>query len=182
MKYIYYRPNGDISAFSPVPDPASKDPYIEVEDSEAEGFFNGTKLHFVYKVIPDPDMPVRGWVEPKYQLVSKDTWIPVTDRIYAVPKNTADAAFVIQQDCKNKKILVKLTPRASAWWKDNQYFKLPSLFLVACRTHDPHLFLWTHHLPPTELENVYEFDYSGEDQIVFYTRKIFNSYSHELLS
>jgi len=182
MKYIYYRPNGDISALCPVIDTSSTDPYIEVDDADAEGFFDGTKLQFVYKVIPDPDMPVRGWIEPKYQLVSEDTWIPVTDRIYAVPKNTADATFVIQQDCKNKKILVQLTPRACAWWKHNQYFKLPSLFLVACRPHDPHLFLWTHHVPSTELENVYEFDYSGEDQIVFYTRKIFNSYSHELLS
>lgn len=182
MKYLYYRASGDISMICPVQDVGAKDPYIEITDEDAEGFLDGTKLQFEYKVIPDPDIANQGWVERKFQAVAEDVWVPVTDRIYEVPIRLEDTAFVIQQDCKHKKIVVKLNTRATAWWNDNQYFKLSSIFLVACRPHDPHLFLWTHHVPSDALGKGYEFEYSGEDQITFYTRKIFNSYSHELLS
>jgi hypothetical protein len=182
MKYLYYRQNGDISMICPVEDYDTKDSYIKIDDSEAEGFFSGAKLQFEYKVVPDPDIKNQGWIERKFQSVAEDTWVPVGDRVYAVPANLEGAAVIIQQGCKSKKIIVKLTPRANAWWNENQYFNLPSVFLVACRPHDPHLFLWAHNIPADALGAGYEFDYSGEDQITFYTRKIFSSYSHELLS
>ena len=127
-------------------------------------------------------IPHQGYFEARVKRSEHEIFSRVNERVFEVPTAIDGAAFLIQQDCNLKTISVKLSDTASAWWQSNNYFQLSHVFLVACRPHDPHLLLWRHDIPAEQLNTEYKFVYTGEDVITFYTRKIFNSYGHELLS
>jgi hypothetical protein len=185
MSYIYYNyETHAITMISPAVDSATVDPYIEVDDSVAAEFMSGKLVLHLHRVEPDSDIPNIGKIVPIQKIKGvAEIWTPVTDRVYALPKeNVLYPDFVIQQDVTAKTLSISLSDNANQLWTDKNYFNLTDVFVVACRPSDPHMFLWSALIPADKLSTEpHVVAYSGEDSVQLYTRKIFNRYLHELL-
>lgn len=180
MKYIYYRKDCEITIVSPVIDAGTTDAFIEVADDLADKFLVGTSHPSEYCVIPDPRLPGGGILKEKNPPVPVRPPMPISEKVYLVPIHSIDAEFVIKQYTKSKTIEIYLTAEAEQWWKDNDFLNRKEIYLIACVPADPHLVLWEWFFKCTDLGTTpIVKSYTGTDQIRFYTRKIFKSYSHE---
>jgi hypothetical protein len=195
MKYIYYtNNNGDISMISPVLDSTTSDPYITVSDAEGDQFMTGELLQHDYFI--DLDLKT---IKKKYRPTFNQPRMLSSNKIYSVPLCAHPEDFSIVQNVKNKTIQVSLGAPTARWWKENDFFNQPNIYLIACVPNDPHLVLWDWIIPSNQLSEtpvvrsyanpwgtmpdkhdpMTVFESDSPDQIRFYTRKIFESYSHE---
>lgn len=175
MKYVYYnRDTGHITGISPVIDISSEDLYIEIDDALGEQFLSGTKHPHQYLVT------YRGELRAKFETSTQLNHVSVQDRIHVIPITHKAGDFVLKQSITNKTVQITLAPDARDWWKNNRYFGQQYYFIVACCPGDPHLVLWSWYFETEKLSrNSITYQYQGTDNIQFYTRKIFESYSHE---
>jgi hypothetical protein len=205
MKYVYYQSQGgDISMISPTIDPTSSDPYIVVSDAAADQFLSGDLLIHDYYVLPDKILEGGGTFKKKYRPTINQPRVAVSSKIYSIPLCTEPMDFAIVQDCVTKTIKVSLSKQAAHWWKENNFFNQSTVYIIACMPNDPHLVLWDWIIPSDKLKETpiirsYATAWGSattneisdplmvvasdaSDQIRFYTRKIFESYSHEQLN
>lgn len=175
MKYFYYnRDTGQITEISPSLNPTAADPYIEIDDELANQFLSGSKHTHQYLVT------YRGELRAKFETSTQLNHVTAQDRIYAVPRSTAAGDFAIKQNVSAKTVEIKLNADAGSWWQNNRYFGQTHYFIVACCPMDPHLVHWTWNFEVEQLaRGPLKQLYQGADDLQFYTRKIFESYSHE---
>lgn len=176
MKYIYYTSNnGDISMISPVLDSTTTDPYITVSDEEGNQFVSGELLTHDYFIVPDLKI-----IKKKHRPTFNQPRMLSSNKIYSVPLSSHKEDFSIVQHFESKTIQVSLSKQSASWWKENNFFNQPTVYLIACVPNDPHLILWDWVIPSNQLSEIpLVHFYETSDQIRFYTRKIFESYSHE---
>lgn len=180
MKYIYYREDCEITMISPVIDAGTTDAFIEVADDLADKFLKGKSHPSEYCVIPDPRLPGGGTIKEKNPPVPIQPPIPVSEKVYLVPLSTDDTEFRIKHNTESKTVEIYLSAAAEQWWKDNDFLNREEIYLIACVPADPHLVLWDWFFKSKDLGTTpIVKNYTGTDQLRFYTRKIFKSYSHE---
>ena len=174
MKYIHYHSDtGRITSISPMVDTSSADPFIEVDDQLGNEFLSGTKHPHQYLVT------YRGELRAKFETSTQLNHVPVQERIHAIPK-LSNGDFMLKQNTVGKTVEINLNSAARDWWKSNKYFGQTHYFVVACCPTDPHLVLWSWMFETSRLAaGSITYQYQGTDNIQFYTRKIFESYSHE---
>jgi hypothetical protein len=178
MKYVYYDPeNGEIRGMAGSKDPVAEYPYIEVEDVEVEDIFFGRKKSLDYYVKTISKTSTVGSVVPKIK--RERVWRSINDWLYLIPKSAEFVEVTIEQNMTTKTISVKLTEEAREWWNTNKFFSKPYFLLSACASADPHTMLWTKIIPSASLLDTIAIDYTGRDDIRFYTHRYFESYIHE---
>lgn len=181
MKYVYYQnPDGDIVMVAPIIDVGAVDPFIEVSDDLGTQFLEGSIHPRDYYVIPDATLPSGGIIKVKNVATGSTSPLTIHDRVYLVPVDSNNAEFIVTQNINLKTIAVVLNAEADAWWRTNNFFNRDEIYLIACVPTDPHLILWQWFIKSADLSTVpLVKTYTGSDQMRFYTRKIFKSYSHE---
>ena len=173
MNYcIYFKHTGIIQSVSstlPADDALS---YIELSFEDTEMFCSGSKSLAQFIVMPDyPDSLTGKLVDPRN---FENTWTSINDIIYAVPSNKPGAEFVIVQNSLDK----TCTARLSKMQLPNK--NIENLVLAACVPGDPHLPLWVWTMKYRDLvDNDVKISYTGTDNIQFYTKRNFDTYSHE---
>jgi hypothetical protein len=135
-------------------------------------FCSGTKSLAQFIVIPTHSDSLTGrLVDPRD---AEKTWTSIDDVIYAVPTDTPNADFIILQNSLNK----TCTARLSQMQQPNK--NIENLVLAACVPGDPHLPLWVWTMKYRDLiDNDVKISYTGTDNIQFYTKRNFDTYSHE---
>lgn len=174
MKLVYYsKDTGQILSITPVKDVSMSDPFIEIADDLANDFFSGAKHSHQYIVSYNGELCLR------YDSSLQQKILTIQDRIHLIPLHKTAGDFTVLQDINQKKITVSLTAKARDWWKNNNYFGQSHYFITACYPTDPHHVLCTFSFEVTKLcaEDVV-FNYTNPAKIRFYTRKIFENYSH----
>lgn len=181
MIYIYYQnPDGNITMVAPAIEVGATDPFIEISNDFGTQFLEGSVHPSDYYIVPDATLPGGGTIKEKNVAIVSTSPLTIHDRVYLVPLDSANAEFTLIQNSVFKTIEVVLSPEADAWWKANNFFNREEIYLIACVPTDPHLILWQWFIKSADLSTTpLVKNYSGRDQIRFYTRKIFKSYSHE---
>jgi len=173
MNYCtYFKQSGIIqSVTSTLPDNDLLS-YIELSPEETEMFCSGRKSLSHFIVVPDYPGSLTGKLVDPRDL--EQTWTSIDDIIFAIPKNKTGAVFTITQDSVNKTCTAKISQRQIT----NR--NVEHLVLAACVPGDPHLPLWIWTISHSELiDNDVKINYIGTDNIEFYTKRNFDTYSHE---
>lgn len=172
MNYcVYFKRTGIIhSVTSTLPDDFDLS-LIELTAEETEMFCSGYKSLSQFRVVPDYPGSTKGKLVNSQDL--EQTWTSIDDIIYSLPKNISNADFIVVQDTVNKVCTAKLTQMPIN--RNIEY-----LVLAACLPGDPHLPLWIWNIEYSKLiDNDVKINYTGTDNIEFYTKRNFYSYSHE---
>jgi len=178
MKYVYYElGTGSIKMISPVKEESSEYPYIEVEEDAIEDIFSGKKKAIDHFVKPSSKTSNTGLIIAKKKDIV--TWKSINDWLYMIPNENEFYEMHVLQDIANKQITINLTDNAKIWWKGNNFFQKKYFLFSACIEGDPHFMTWYKMIPSEELLNTVSFEYSGNDNIRFYTHRYFESYIHE---
>ena len=173
MNYcIYFKNTGIIQSISSTLPSDDLLSYIELSIEDTEMFCSGTKSLAQFVVIPDYSGSLTGkLVDPRD---AEKTWTSIDDVIYAVPTNKSNADFIILQNLSDK----TCTARLSQIQQPNK--NIENLVLAACMPGDPHLPLWVWTMKYRDLiDNDVKISYIGTDNIQFYTKRNFDTYSHE---
>ena len=173
MNYcIYFKHTGIIQSVSSTLPSDDLLSYIELSVEDTEMFYSGSKSLTQFVVIPDYSGSLTGkLVDPKD---IEKTWTSIDDVVYAVPSNKPNADFIILQNSLDK----TCTARLSQMQLPNK--NIENLVLAACVPGDPHLPLWVWAIKYRDLiDNDVKISYTGTDDIQFYTKRNFDTYSHE---
>jgi hypothetical protein len=159
-------------------DPLRSDLYIETDDPRAENIFLNTDKPFFYEVIVDSTSPLKGKLRRKGAAKVKSL---VSESLHLITNHQREIPDVkLSQDNANKTITISITNFALNFSKENniQFFTL-----AACRKYDPYQLLWTRIIYIKDfVDNNLTFNYTGMDDICFYTKKVFHSYYYETKS
>ena len=179
MKYVYYDSGTrQIKIISPVKETSAEYPYVEIEDADIEDIFFGRANIIDARVVVNSKTSTVGKIE-MVKKVQRD-WRSINDWIYLIPKEHGyEDEFVVKQDLTNKTITLTLTPTVKEWWKENNFFQRKEFIIAACADKDPHLMLWYKVVDSEALLNNIEFEYTGEDDLYFFTHRFFENYRHE---
>jgi hypothetical protein len=172
MNYcIYFKQTGIIERTSHIPITSDEVDYIEVSADEISKFLSGDVNLTSYRVIKDRlDIP-------KLVLAKELDYIDLVSnrKIYAVPYTKEQADFSIIQNLSNKTCIASLKGTSRSIQINHKY-----IVLAACVPGDPHWPYWVWNIKYSDIiDNDVKISYVGVDDIRFYTKKIFNSYSHE---
>ena len=179
MKYLYHRPDdGGILLIAHHLEPHNPNPYIEIDDSIAEDFFSA-RLHFFNFAVT-----AEGTLKNLNPSQNEIDTVSAADKIYAIPRSVdIDADFVLVQDKEKKLLTITLTKNAIVFGQNNRFMNQSHCLLVACVPADPALIHWYRAIPIVELaQGTASVAYDSEDNIQFYTNKIFRTYKHEQLN
>lgn len=179
MKFVYYEfETGMIKIISPIKEPSSTDPYVEVEDEEVAGILDGSVNILEVFVKPKEKTSKLGRILTKSN--ENTIWKTIDDWMYLIPKTAGDKVeFKIDQHIGTKTIAITLSDYAKDWWKDNSFFQKKEIMLSACRGSDPHNIIWWKSIKCEDLLEGVFIDYEGTDDIRFYTHRFFEYYYHE---
>ncbi len=173
---VYYDPETfEIRGLSRQKDLQIKFPCFETDDPIAEKIFLGQEKILKYAVVVRPGSN-RGVI--KLRLNKNSTVIPISDRIYKVPKDNQPAEIIIKQCKDNKTIEVRTVSDSMNWWKEDPLYSNKQLMLIACLGNNPYKPLWIKSFSNNELESSVSFSYQGRDDFTIYTPKLFYTYSH----
>ena len=181
---------------SPRIDSSTTDLYITVPDDD-QFITEGCLMHD-YTVLPNVTIPSGGTLKKKYFPTLHQPQTMRSSKIYSIPLTNGPNDFSLVQDVRSKTVEIKLSAQAAYWWRENKFFNQPTVYVIACVPNDPHLVLWDWIIPSDQLteksivrsyaspwgvstidDPLTVFGSDSPDQIRFYTRKIFESYSHE---
>jgi hypothetical protein len=173
MNYCtYFKQTGIIQSVTSTLPTSDLLSYIELSPEETEMFCSGSKSLSHFIVVPDYPGSITGKLVDPRDL--ERTWTSIDDIIFAIPKKVNDAVFNIVQDQLNKTCTAKLSQ------KQIMNRNIEHLVLAACVPGDPHLPLWIWTVNYSDLlDNDVKINYIGTDNIEFYTRRNFDTYSHE---
>ena len=177
MKYLYHRPDdGGILMIAHQPEPSNPNPYIEIDDSIANDFF-AVKLHLHHFVVT-----AEGTLKNLYPAPNEE--IRAIEKVFAIPKNiTEETDCVIQQDTVNQLITVNISATGLELAQLNRFQNQSHCILVACLPSDPHLYVWHWAISTVDLlDGPVTRRYTGENNLQFYTKKIFRTYKNEQLN
>jgi len=150
------------------------DPYIETEDPIAEQIFLAKEKIYHYRVeVIDQVQHIGKLVKQVQTSSAGNNRLPINSYYYRIPVVSKDTDFTVIQNTKNKTINFSLTDRAFAKWIGNH--SVP-LLILACVPDDPYTMLWSLTLTPLNVGD--QITYTGQDNICFYTKKLFESYHY----
>ena len=174
---IYYDSSTySITGFSVKHNPTQTDLYIETDQHEAEQIFLGKERVFHYQVeVIDADQHTGSLVRKIQAPPSKSNIQTISDLHYLVPDVSVIAAtFTITQITADNRVKINLSEQGHNQWI-NQYKSAP-IPLMACVPNDPYQLLWATILTPQNINDT--INYTGRDNLCFYTKKLFESYQH----
>lgn len=176
---VYYHPvDKSIKGMSHCLLPENNFPFFETDDPIAEKIFFGKEKSIRYCVIINGST---GYIKLKDGNVPVDQ--TVKQRVIQIPKNLNFAELSIFQNTDQKTITVNISESSYKWWSTDSEYSLKKIQLVACKFNDPYTPSWIKVLELKDLEFLTtEFNYTGTDNITFYTTKLFDSYNHEIKS
>lgn len=176
---VYYNPeNGNLLGMSYKIDPAKDQHYFETSDPIAEKIFLGKEKSIRFYVIINGSS---GYIKLKDGNVSANQTIK--QQVIQIPKGSEVARLSIFQNVNEKTITVNISAASYKWWSTDSDYSLKKIQLVACKLNDPYTPSWVRVLELNDLESLTtEFNYTGTDNITFYTTKLFDSYNHEIKS
>lgn len=175
---VYYDPNnGNILGMSYKVIPGRNN-YFETDSPIAEKIFLGQEKSIRYHVVVRP--------EGSYIKLKQSTSLAsssIKTRIIPFSLALEHAEVVLEQDIALKKVSVRMLESSFNWWKTDVQYSLKKMHIVACKKNNPYLPMWHIDLAPDDIESlIYEIDYTGSDDITFYTTQLFDSYKHEIKS
>lgn len=173
MNYCtYFKSTGKIYSLNPTPVETDELNYIEISFDLIGDFLSGKKQLFKYVVIPDDTTLHSGKIVEESKL--NQHWSKREDILYKIP-SCSEGELVITQDTKNKTCSTKIS-NVGLLTLGNK--NVPNLTIAACVPGDPFtpLWVWNFEAAPEAVIN-----YSGTDNIQFYTRRLLESYSHVII-
>lgn len=176
---VYYHPvDKSIKGMSYRVLPENNFPFFETDDPIAEKIFLGTEKSIRFHVIINGSS---GHIKLKDGSLPADQTIK--QRVIQIPKGSDIAQLSIFQNTNEKTITVNISAASYKWWSTDSEYSLKKVQLIACRFNDPYTPSWARVLELKDLESLTtEFNYTGTDNITFYTTKLFDSYRHEIKS
>lgn len=173
---VYYNPVSlFITGMSYKLNPMQTDPYIETDDPIAENIFLGKDKIINYSVlVRNPEQHI-GFIKKKGQVNRGSS---ITEKFYLIPFENSSQEVIIVQDASKKTVTVSLSESAREWWLTEKD-KHDTITFYACELYDLYRPLWVVTLTPDQLLESPVFDYQGKDAFCLFTKKIFESYSHE---
>jgi len=152
---------------------SAADPYIETDDPVVEQIFLAKEKIYHYRVEIIDERTHTGKLVKKIQTTTRGKRHSIDSYYYRMPVGLKDAEFIAVQNTKDKTVSFKISDQALAQWIEHQSAPLP---LLACVPDDPYSMLWSIQLTP--LNFGHPINYTGSDNICFYTKKLFESYQH----
>jgi len=179
MNYcVYFKSSMMIERVTSTPLESNELSYIIISPEETENFLSGNWLLSSYFVILDSPLAYSGKLVDIRKFREKNNG--VENKIYSIPKNDNTTNIKIYQD-KTKK---QCTIRIDDWTKQRINAGINNNFMVitACVIGDPHLpyFVWNLNLSDLVDKDV-NITYTGTDNFEFFTKKLFDTYSHEYI-
>lgn len=169
---IYYTETGEIYSISHMTNSEITYPYIETDDPVASEMFNGTTQIINYRVI-------EGALVLDKQLLPVPPEV-VENYIYQIPTEAGEGPvdLHIVQVIAAKNVSIVVSQSAIDQYRAKN---IANIILTACPPNDPYSPLWSTTIPITDTVVVHNVDYSGTDDIRFYTEKVLNHYYHEVV-
>ena len=178
---VYYDPvTFDIKGMSYSIDSNRQEPYVRTEDPLAEKIFLGQEKSIKYIVVVNPGPAQRGIIKPR---PSKNvTVVSISDTVHKISKDTEFAEVTVLQSTSSKLIKVTMSSDLLEWWKLDPNYSKRNLHITACSNSDPYKPMWTRSISPDRFSTDSTFNYTGDDNFVLYTVKLFDGYKHEITS
>jgi hypothetical protein len=177
---IYYdQVSGNITRMAYMQVPGVDDNFFETDDPIAEDIFLRRKKSMQYQIAVEPGAFGKPKIVPRVSKVLEAN----RSRLVKVLKNyNSPAELHICQDIAEKKITVTLLKESLSWWIGKRVES--KIYLTACKDSDPYKPLWSHVVNHADIDNQlsYSIDYTGSDDITFFTTGLFNTYNHEVKS
>lgn len=172
MNYcIYFKSTGELQSVTSTLHDSDELAYIVLTSDEAEMFCSGRKSLMDFKVVTDFPGSTSGKLISRQEL--DKSWATVDDVVFRIPVNCAPADFTITQDTTNKCCTARLT-------NPHNIINIKYIVVAACLQGDPHLPVWVWSIKFSDLlDTDVKIDYQGTDDLTFYTKRFFNTYSHE---
>jgi hypothetical protein len=166
---VYFKATGALQSIIDRPPTSDELGYIKISNEQTELFLTGTVRMADYRVVPDTGKLV------SYKQISVTRYV-ADDIIFAVPKDLSKADFIITQNIQDKTCTARI----------GQHGKLVDgivgITIAACKPNVPYSPLWIWDIKFSDLlDNDVKINYTGTDNIMFYTKKNFNTYSHETI-
>lgn len=175
MNYcIYFKDTGIIERTASVPLSNTEVDHLEVTPEQMELFLSGKVSLSTYRVVEDRQGICK--LIPVKELDHVEVSIKTT--AWPIPFGLGESDFTIIQEVSSKACTVTLAGLSRAMQINHAY-----IVLAACLPGDPHWPYWVWNIKYSDLlDNHVKINYTGPDRFQFYTKKIFNSYSHEQYS
>jgi hypothetical protein len=176
MNYlVYFKDTGKISHTSSTEYVDDKMDSIEISFDDMNDFLSNKKNIAYYCVISDSEL------SDKKELMHindfEEQWNHIENKIYKIEKTT-NSTFVIEQDTSSKTCRIKTFGLTKERLKKHQ---IENMVFAAC-LGDPHLPLWVWNVTVADIINdSASTTYTSTDSFIFYTKKILDNYSHELV-
>lgn len=150
------------------------DPYIETDDPVVEQIFLAKEKIYHYCVeVADAEKHTGKLVKQIQTSSASGNRFSIDSYYHLITSDSSSADFIVIQNKKDKTISFSLTDQAFAKWIGNQS---APLLILACVPTDPYAMLWSSTLTPLNVGD--QITYTGQDNICFYTKKLFDSYQH----
>jgi hypothetical protein len=146
--------------------PREDESYITIDPEITAKFYSGDIAPFDYRVISGKLVYYKDLATHKSARSS---------RLYPIPKSGTEAEFNIRQNTEDKTCKIFLNQIGKESAVDSS-----SVVMAACKPGDPHWPYWVRAFKISELiDRDVTITYTGTDDIEFFTKKIFKTYSHE---
>jgi hypothetical protein len=166
---VYFKNTGAIQAITDKRIETDELSYIPISNEHTQMFLTGSVGTHEYRVVHSD----KRLIEYKEIITIRNR---VDDRIFGIPKNQNQADCVVVQNIKDKTCLVSLSNIAKLITDIN------GITLVACLPGNPYAPLWIWNIKFSDLlDNDVKINYTGTDSFTFYTKRYFNTYSHETI-
>lgn len=167
---VYFKSSGIIKAITSEQPSDNTLSYFTLTNNDAEKFLGGELSLSSRVVVTDSNTFEAKLVDPRDL---EKNWADINDIVFSLPrKNPNQSDLVIVQNRKEKNCVAKLVTKV--------HRNIDKIVLAACVPGDPHLLLWIWIIDYREiLDNDVKINYTGTDDIEFYTRRQFANYSHE---
>jgi hypothetical protein len=163
---VYFKHTGSIQVITDTLPTSEELSYIVISNEQAELFLTGAIRLSDYKVLDSTGKLVKTEEIESTRTLADDV-------VFAIPKDQLDADFVITQNIQDKICTVKLSSIGRLAVGNGTV-------VVACVPHNPYCPLWIWNINASDLlDNDVKINYTGTDNIMFYTKRHFNTYSHE---
>ncbi len=174
---VYYDPNnGNILGLAYKLVPGREESYFESDSPIAEQIFLGKeKVVRYYAVVRSDGCYIKQRTQSAIVAQS------IKSRVIKFDNNLEKAEVTVIQDVATKTVKVTIIKSSLEWWKSDSQYSHKKLNIVACKKNNPYLPIWHCDLDPTDLASgSIDIDYTGTDDLTFYTTKLFDSYKHEV--
>lgn len=177
---VYYNPeDGSILGMSYVLDQNRNDSYFITDDPIAEKIFLGKEKSIRYHAVVKAGAGRQGFIKLKDSFSNAYT---IKTRVVEILAGNDITDLSVIQDKSTKTVRVEIHPAVMAWWRSDPFYSKKKCVIVACKPKDPYVPYWSKLLSCTDDADEFVINYTGTDDVTFYTTKLFDSCQHEIKS